>query len=52
LQEEDLRARKFLHPSSYDKLRKLCEKDMVASHIDVMHSEAKTLILEEKKQGD
>lgn len=48
--EEDLRSRKFLHPSSYSKVRSECEKRMVADHLAAIHNECPTMVQQELQQ--
>ena len=48
--EEDLRSRKFLHPSSYSKVRSECEQRMVADHLAAIHNECPAKEQQELKQ--
>ena len=48
--EEDLRSRKFLHPSSYSKVRSECEQRMVADHLAAIHNECPAMAQQELKQ--
>lgn len=48
--EEDLRSRKFLHPSSYSKVRSECEQRMVADHLAAIHNECPAMVQEERQQ--
>ena len=48
--EEDLRSRKFLHPSSYSKVRSECEQRMVADHLAAIHNECPAMEQQELKQ--
>ena len=48
--EEDLRSRKFLHPSSYSKVRSECEQRMVADHLAAIHNECPTMVQQELQQ--
>lgn len=48
--EEDLRSRKFLHPSSYSKVRSQCEQRMVADHLQAIHNEFSTMVRDELLQ--
>ena len=49
--EEDLRSRKFLHPSSYSKVRSECEQRMVADHLAAIHNECPAMAQQELKQN-
>jgi cullin 2 len=42
--EEDLRSRKFLHPSSYSKVRSEFVKIMIADHLAAIHNECPTMV--------
>jgi hypothetical protein len=48
--EEDLRSRKFLHPSSYGKVRSECEQRMVADHLAAIQNECLTMVQLEFQQ--
>nr|CAG4646060.1 EOG090X01NX [Macrothrix elegans] len=48
--EEDLRGRKFLHPNSYQKVRNVCEQEMVAMHLPAIHNECPTMVQQELHQ--
>ena len=47
LSAESLRSTKFLHQSSYDKVREECENRMIADHLTLLHSECKNMVLSE-----
>ncbi|XP_072027035.1 cullin-2-like [Amphiura filiformis] len=47
LHEETLRSRKFLHPSSYNKVMHECQMRMVADHMTFLHGECKTMVRQE-----
>ncbi|ELT99573.1 hypothetical protein CAPTEDRAFT_175514 [Capitella teleta] len=49
LDDEDMRSRKFLHPSSYCKVTKECEQKMVADHLAFLHSECRNMVAKEKR---
>lgn len=51
LQEEQFRSRKFLHPSSYHRVLEECQKRMVADHMSLLHSECRTMVRKEQRQG-
>ena len=48
--EEDLRSRKFLHASSYSKVRSEIEKIMIANHLAAIHNECPTMVQQELQQ--
>ncbi|KAI0211701.1 Cullin-2 [Lamellibrachia satsuma] len=50
LNEEDLRSRKFLHPSSYSKVKRECEQRMMADHLQFLHGECREMVQKEKRQ--
>ena len=52
LNEEDLRSRRFLNPSSYNKVNQECQKRLVESYLGFLHSECKELIKNEVKHGN
>ncbi|XP_038044511.1 cullin-2-like [Patiria miniata] len=47
LQEENFRSRKFLHPSSYNKVMHECQMRMVADHMVFLHGECKNMVRNE-----
>lgn len=50
LDDENLRSRKYLHPSSYAKVTQECEQRMVADHLQFLHGECKLMVQQEKKK--
>ncbi|PNF25320.1 Cullin-2 [Cryptotermes secundus] len=48
LEEETLRSNKFLHSSSFDKVKARCEQHMVADHLAFLHGECKAMVREER----
>lgn len=50
LDDEDLRSRKFLHPSSYSRVTRECERRMVADHLQFLHGECKKMVYQERKK--
>ncbi|XP_070565487.1 cullin-2-like [Ptychodera flava] len=50
LSEENLRSRKFLHPSSYNRVTNECQQKMVAEHLLFLHNECKEIVRKEKKE--
>ncbi|XP_031562580.1 cullin-2-like [Actinia tenebrosa] len=48
IQEEDLRARKFLHPVSYSRVIRECEAKMVEDYIPYLQAECRQMVREEK----
>ena len=51
LDDENLRSRKFLHPSSYSKVTKECEQRMIADHLQFLHGECREMVQKEKRKG-
>lgn len=51
LDDENLRSRKYLHPSSYPKVTQECEQRMVADHLQFLHGECKRMVQEENRKG-
>ncbi|BES92469.1 unnamed protein product [Nesidiocoris tenuis] len=49
LNEESLRCHHFLHCSSYNAVRAKCEEEMVAGHLQFLHSECEAMVTEERK---
>jgi len=49
IEAEDVRSRKFLYPSSYQKVTGECEKRMVGCHLAYLHSECKPMVSGERK---
>ncbi|KAF6020780.1 CUL2 [Bugula neritina] len=47
LNEEDLRSRKFLHPSSYQEVKAEMEKRISSDHVEMLHAECADLIEKE-----
>lgn len=50
LNEEDMRARRYLHASSYAKLSSECHKRLVSDHLSVLHGECKHMVEGDKRQ--
>jgi len=50
IDEESLRARKFLHPSSYEKVLHVCQQRMVADHLHRLHDVCPEFVKTEKKK--
>lgn len=50
LDDENLRSRKYLHPSSYAKVTQECEQRMVADHLQFLHGECKQMVQQERKK--
>jgi len=48
IDEESLRARKFLHPSSYEKVLHVCQQRMVADHLPRLHDVCREFVRLEK----
>ena len=51
LNEENLRSRKFLNPSSYSKVSQQCQQRLVEDYLNFLHSECQELIKNEIKNG-
>ncbi|XP_065442843.1 cullin-2 isoform X2 [Chrysemys picta bellii] len=49
LKDEEMRCRKYLHPSSYDKVIHECQQRMVADHLQFLHAECHNIIRQEKR---
>uniref|UniRef100_A0A5F9DDP6 Cullin-2 n=1 Tax=Oryctolagus cuniculus TaxID=9986 RepID=A0A5F9DDP6_RABIT len=49
LKDEEIRCRKYLHPSSYIKVIHECQQRMVADHLQFLHAECHNIIRQEKK---
>ena len=49
IEAEDVRSRKFLYPSSYQKVTGECEQRMVGDHLEYLHSECKPMVSGEKR---
>ncbi|KAJ9598457.1 hypothetical protein L9F63_010853, partial [Diploptera punctata] len=50
LDEETLRSNKFLHPSSFSKVKARCEQHMVADHLAFLHGECKEMVQQERRK--
>ena len=51
LDNEDFRSRKFLHPSSYNKVTHECQQRMIADHLQFLHGECRAMVQLEKRKG-
>ncbi len=51
LNEENLRSRRFLNPSSYNKVNQEVQKRLIEDNLGFLHSECKELIKNEVKHG-
>ncbi|KAK4827358.1 hypothetical protein QYF61_017283 [Mycteria americana] len=49
LKDEEMRCRKYLHPSSYGKVIHECQQRMVADHLQFLHAECHNIIRQEKR---
>jgi len=49
IEAEDVRSRKFLYPSSYQKVTAECEQRMVGDHLTYLHSECKPMVSGERR---
>ncbi|KAJ8313728.1 hypothetical protein KUTeg_008289 [Tegillarca granosa] len=50
LDNEDFRSRKFLHPSSYNKVTHECQQRMIADHLQFLHGECKDMVKQERRK--
>lgn len=50
LEEETLRSQKFLHSSSFGKVRAQCEQRMVADHLPFLHGECAAMVKGERRK--
>uniref|UniRef100_A0A3P9LYG6 Cullin 2 n=2 Tax=Oryzias TaxID=8089 RepID=A0A3P9LYG6_ORYLA len=50
LKDEEVRCRKYLHPSSYAKVIHECQQRMVADHLQFLHGECQNIIRQEKRE--
>lgn len=48
LEEENIRAHKFLHISSIQKIKKECEDRMITDHKKFLYSECKEMVIEQR----
>uniref|UniRef100_A0A3B3SH09 Cullin-2 n=1 Tax=Paramormyrops kingsleyae TaxID=1676925 RepID=A0A3B3SH09_9TELE len=49
LKDEEVRCRKYLHPSSYAKVIHECQQRMVADHLQFLHGECQGIVRQEKR---
>uniref|UniRef100_A0A4W4EJI3 Cullin-2 n=1 Tax=Electrophorus electricus TaxID=8005 RepID=A0A4W4EJI3_ELEEL len=49
LKDEEVRCRKYLHPSSYAKVIHECQQRMVADHLQFLHGECQNIVRQEKR---
>lgn len=49
LEDEDRRAKQFLHSSSITKLRRKCEECFINDQLDFLYSECKGMVSQEKR---
>uniref|UniRef100_A0A4W3HMC9 Cullin 2 n=1 Tax=Callorhinchus milii TaxID=7868 RepID=A0A4W3HMC9_CALMI len=50
LKDEEVRCRKYLHPSSYAKVIHECQQRMVADHLHFLHGECQNIIKQERRE--
>ncbi|KAL3832004.1 hypothetical protein ACJMK2_023688 [Sinanodonta woodiana] len=50
LDNENFRSRKFLNPSSYNKVTYECQQRMVADHLQFLHGECREMVQSEKRK--
>jgi len=51
LDDESMRSRKFLNPSSYAKVTHECQQRMTADHLQFLHAECRNMVHKEKRHG-
>jgi len=51
LDDESMRSRKFLNPSSYAKVTHECQQRMIADHLQFLHAECRNMVHKEKRHG-
>ncbi|KAK1794891.1 hypothetical protein P4O66_010091, partial [Electrophorus voltai] len=51
LKDEEVRCRKYLHPSSYAKVIHECQQRMVADHLQFLHGECQNIVRQEKRDA-
>ena len=51
LDDECMRSRKFLNPSSYAKVTHECQQRMIADHLQFLHGECRAMVHKEKRRG-
>ncbi|XP_036378433.1 cullin-2 isoform X2 [Megalops cyprinoides] len=49
LKDEEVRCRKYLHPSSYAKVIHECQQRMVADHLQFLHGECQNITRQERR---
>jgi len=50
LDDESYRVRKFLHPSSYDKVIRVCQKRMIEDHLECLHEFCPEIVKAEQQK--
>ncbi|CAH1238019.1 CUL2 [Branchiostoma lanceolatum] len=50
LSDEEMRSRKFLHPSSYDKVTHECQQRFVADHLRFLHGECHDMVRKDRRE--
>ncbi|KAJ3584080.1 hypothetical protein NHX12_014576 [Muraenolepis orangiensis] len=50
LKDEEVRCRKYLHPSSYSRVIHECQQRMVADHLQFLHGECQNIIRQERRE--
>ena len=51
IDDECMRSRKFLNPSSYAKVTHECQQRMIADHLQFLHGECRAMVHKEKRHG-
>ena len=52
LDEENLRSRRFLHPSSYAKVTRECEQRLAADHLPFLQAHCRHMVTHEYRHGE
>ncbi|XP_050536894.1 cullin-2 [Daktulosphaira vitifoliae] len=50
LKEEGIRSKKYLHDSTYGKVRERCRQHMVGDHLAFLHGECESMVKEEHRE--
>ncbi|XP_066998802.1 cullin-2 [Anabrus simplex] len=50
LKEEQMRSQRFLHHTSFNKVKEKCEQHMIVDHLEFLHGECKPMIQQERRK--
>lgn len=50
LSGENVRSRRFLHPSSFPKVTSVCEDRLIADHLSFLHSECRSMVHQDMRR--